>query len=81
MVDYQLEYRKSPRLDSTRNLASLELATHGAQLYPQALAEVDIASSRALADLVLAGQSGARIFGGEIAAAILAPAVRSGASR
>jgi hypothetical protein len=60
-------------LESFDDLAALNLDIHGAQLYPQALSASEIAGLSALADPVLAGQSGARIFGGEIAAAILAP--------
>ena len=60
-------------MESFDDLAALNLGIHGARLYPQALSEIDIAELRALADPILAGQSGARIFGGEIAAAILAP--------
>lgn len=60
-------------MESFDDLAALNLGIHGARLYPQVLSEADIASLKALADPVLAGQSGTRIFGGEIAAAILAP--------
>ena len=60
-------------MESFDDLASLNLDIHGAQLYPQALSASEIAGLRALADPVLTGQSGTRIFGGEIAAAILAP--------
>lgn len=60
-------------MESFDDLAALNLDIHGARLYPQALSEADITELRALAEPILAGQSGTRIFGGEITAAILAP--------
>ena len=55
------------------DLASLTLAAHGAQLHADALSASEVDRLRALAEPLVAGQSGARIFGGEIAAIITAP--------
>src|SRR5688572_24410562 len=54
-------------------LASLTLAAHGAQLHADALSVPEVDRLRDLAAPLVAGQSGARIFGGEIAAIIAAP--------
>ena len=56
-----------------RDLSSLTLAAHGAQLYCNALSASEVDQLRHLAEPLVAGQSGARIFGGEIATAIAAP--------
>lgn len=58
---------------ATNELAALTLAAHGAQLYPRALSAAEVDKLRERAEPVLAGQSGVRIFGGDVAAAILAP--------
>ena len=55
------------------DLASLTRAAHGAQLHPNALSASEVDQLRALAEPLVAGQSGARIFGGAVAAAIAAP--------
>jgi hypothetical protein len=55
------------------DLASLSLAAHGAQLYRNALSASEVDRLRELAEPLVAGQSGARIFGGEVADIIAAP--------
>ncbi len=54
--------------------AELRLAADGAQLFPRALSDTELSTLRRHADSILAGGSGARIFGGDIAIAILSPA-------
>jgi hypothetical protein len=54
------------------DLASLTLAAHGAQLHCNALFVLEVERLRELAGPLVAGQSGARIFGGEIGATIAA---------
>lgn len=58
---------------SPEQLSLLNLSDDGAQLYAQALNGLAIERLRALGSHLLAGQSGARIFGGEIGAEIQSP--------
>jgi hypothetical protein len=60
-------------LEAIDDRAALKLGPHGAQFHPQAVSETEIDALRALADPLLVGKSGVRIFGGGMAAAILAP--------
>lgn len=55
------------------DLGALTLEAHGAQLHRNAMSASEVDQLRDLAELLVTGQSGARIFGGEIAAAIAAP--------
>jgi hypothetical protein len=55
------------------DLASLTLAAHGARLHADALSVSEVDRLRELAEPLVAGQFGVRIFGGEIAAIIAAP--------
>ena len=64
---------KEGSLQSTTDLAGLQLARDGAQLYRNALSASEVDQLRALAEPLVAGQSGARICDGEIAVAIGAP--------
>jgi len=64
---------KEAALPPTTDLACLQLAAHGAQLHPNALSQSEIDHLRTLAEPLVAGQFGARIFGGTIAAMIAAP--------
>jgi hypothetical protein len=61
------------RLEAVNDRAALKLGQHGAQFYPQTVSETELSKLRALADPMLGEKSGVRIFGGGIAAAILAP--------
>src|SRR5262245_51417385 len=54
------------------DLTSLTLAAHGARLYSDALPLRELDRLRDLAEPLIAGRSGARIFGGAIASAIAA---------
>jgi len=58
----------------SEKLWGLRLAAQGAQLYSQALSETELSILRALADSILVGRSGARLFGGEVADVVLSPA-------
>ena len=58
---------------SMTDLASLTLTAHGARLHPNALSAAAVEQLREFAEPLVAGQSGARIFGGDIAAAVAAP--------
>jgi hypothetical protein len=58
---------------SMTDLASLTLAAHGARLHPGALSAAAVEQLREFAEPSVAGQSGARIFGGAIAAVVAAP--------
>jgi hypothetical protein len=64
---------KEAALEPSIDLAHLQLAGDGAQLYRNALSVSEVDQLRALAEPLVAGQSGARIFGGAIAAIVAAP--------
>jgi hypothetical protein len=58
---------KEASLQSNTDLAGLQLASDGAQLYPGLLSEPDVALLSASGESLLAGKPGARILGGPIA--------------
>jgi hypothetical protein len=60
-------------LQSITDLAGLQLARDGAQLFPQLVSKSDVATLRDHGEPLLAGVPGARILGGQIARSIATP--------
>jgi hypothetical protein len=71
--DEVLSDMASGPVQARHDRSALRLGRHGAEFHPQVLSGAELAALRLFADAVLAGRSGARLFGDETLSGFLAP--------